>query len=238
MEEVAFVDGDIITIEVHGQTFSIALKTVPNSLNTTRSYFEIARTATSEHVATAFEALLSNAIASGTLQGSVIKSVSVKDSALSINVQSASPISLSIVGNRTIGATASIHGINHSRDLLDDTASYATAITTTPIQEQIDPVGDILTLNAGMVEEGYSYRIQLDGQNYEYVAYADDTINDVADGLKMALDAAAIQGLTVSIDYVDNPLQYDVSIHLQLIDGSISNKALTTITVEGGHLVA
>ena len=62
-----------------------------------------------------------------------------------------------------------------------------------------------ITYGAGAVTEGDSFRITLDGTNFDYVARANDTLNDVVRKLKERIDAAGLSGVTVSVTNVADP---------------------------------
>lgn len=50
-----------------------------------------------------------------------------------------------------------------------------------------------------VVSEGDSYRVNVDGTNYDYVAGVNETMEDVARGLKTAIDGGGIDGVTTTV---------------------------------------
>jgi flagellin len=62
-----------------------------------------------------------------------------------------------------------------------------------------------LTFTAGATSEGDSYSLTVGAETINYVARSGDTLNDVASGIKSAIDAANITGVTVDITNVADP---------------------------------
>ena len=64
-----------------------------------------------------------------------------------------------------------------------------------------------VTLTAGAVAAGNSFRIVIGGANtIEYIARTNDTMNDVTRNLKSLIDARGISGISVDMTQVANPL--------------------------------
>ena len=62
-----------------------------------------------------------------------------------------------------------------------------------------------MTFTAGETSEGDSYSFTVGADTINYVARAGDTLNDVTAGIKAAIDAANITGVTVDISNVADP---------------------------------
>jgi len=62
-----------------------------------------------------------------------------------------------------------------------------------------------MTFTAGETSEGDSYSFTVGADTINYVAHAGDTLNDVTAGIKAAIDAANITGVTVDISNVADP---------------------------------
>ena len=52
----------------------------------------------------------------------------------------------------------------------------------------------------GSVSDGDGYRVSIGGATFDYVASAGETFQNVAEGLKIAIDSAAVSGITTNVD--------------------------------------
>lgn len=68
-----------------------------------------------------------------------------------------------------------------------------------------DSSSETVTYTAGALTEGESFRVTIGGTNFDYVARANDTLNDVVRQLKERIDAAGLSGVTVSVTNVADP---------------------------------
>ncbi|MEM6602459.1 MAG: flagellin [Pseudomonadota bacterium] len=232
---LGFANTNQIDLVVSGQTFSVLFETGADGSGDSASLTEVDATGSATDVAAAFATLISNAISSdsGSLNGSGVVSATASLGVLTINTQSSSTTDVSVAGNTTIAGTIAIAGANTNADI--DTAVTTTAITTSAQSANIDDATNTLTLTAGQVSEGDSYRIALNGTNYEYVARQNENLNDVAEGLKTVLDAAGITGLGVTVNRATDPTAQNVTLDLQLLDPTqTSDQALTVASAEDG----
>ena len=78
-----------------------------------------------------------------------------------------------------------------------------------------------ITLTAGSIAVGDTFTINVDSTDYTYTAVADDTINDVADGLKALIDADSITNLTVTVTPGADPTANDATINLAAAGGDV-----------------
>lgn len=79
------------------------------------------------------------------------------------------------------------------------------------------------------VNEGDSYRVTIDGANYDYIAGPGETMEDVARGLKIAVDGAGLAGVTTTVQ--ESGGQYLLAIDN---DGSGSSSLTLASTGEDG----
>lgn len=117
------------------------------------------------------------------------------------------------------GVTAAVSGadITLTSTRAFETAEIAVASqTATPANAQITALGATtgLTLASATIEqraesvgflvgaavtEGDGYRVTFGGQQFTYVAGPDETFEDVAEGLKIAIDSAKIEGISTKV---------------------------------------
>ncbi|MEM6413901.1 MAG: flagellin [Pseudomonadota bacterium] len=88
---------------------------------------------------------------------------------------------------------------------------------------------DTVTLNGRQVNSGDGYRITIDSQVFDYIAKEGDDINDVAAGLKAAIDLkaptiASTQNVTVRVQDSLDPTSSDATLF-------IDNNSATTLAV-------
>ncbi|MCB1337753.1 MAG: flagellin [Maritimibacter sp.] len=77
----------------------------------------------------------------------------------------------------------------------DDVSATAGAGTATLVYR----AEDIAMSTSAQVNEGDSYRISVNGSNYDYIAGKGETMEDVAKGLKTAIDGGAETGVTTQV---------------------------------------
>ena len=77
----------------------------------------------------------------------------------------------------------------------------------------------------GSVSEGDGYRVSIGGATFDYVAAAGETFQDVAEGLKIAVDSAAISGITTNV--VQDEASGDWTLQVD------NNNTVLTLTIDG-----
>jgi len=98
-----------------------------------------------------------------------------------------------------------------------------------------------VTLTAGAVAAGNSFRIVIGGANtIEYIARTNDTMNDVTRNLKSLIDARNITGITVDMTQVANPLTTNSLLTIRNANASAVSLAASSFTggTAGGGLGA
>ena len=93
------------------------------------------------------------------------------------------------------------------------------------------------TLTAGTISEGYSYQLTVGTDTVEYVAKANETLNDVAKALKSAYDALGVTGVTVTANTATDPTATDVTLSVANATGAtlaFSEASFTGGTAGGG----
>ena len=98
-----------------------------------------------------------------------------------------------------------------------------------------------VTLTAGAVAAGNSFRIVIGGSNtIEYIARTNDTMNDVTRNLKSLIDARNITGITVDMTQVANPLTTNSVLTIRNANASAVSLAASSFTggTAGGGLGA
>lgn len=85
------------------------------------------------------------------------------------------------------------------------TISGATSVAATGGGTLAGGDTETLTFTAGTTSEGDSYSFTLGSDTINYVARDGDTLNDVATGVKAAIDAAGITDITVDLTTVADP---------------------------------
>lgn len=115
--------------------------------------------------------------------------------------------------DRASDGTVSASDISVNRYDLSTTAETfggaAATITGTASAASIaDAASETVTYTAGALTEGESFRVTLGGTAYEYVARADDTLNDVVRHLAERI-SGEIDGVTVSYTNVADPESTD-----------------------------
>ena len=98
-----------------------------------------------------------------------------------------------------------------------------------------------VTLTAGAVAAGNSFRIVIGGSNtIEYIARTNDTMNDVTRNLKSLIDARGITGISVDMTQVANPLTTNSVLTIRNANASAVSLAASSFTggTPGGGLGA
>lgn len=93
------------------------------------------------------------------------------------------------------GGTNTI-AVTNNGDTSEDAAAAATQNVTKTLTQRAESV-ELSTVAA--VNDGDSYRITVDGNNFEYIAGAGETMQDVARGLKTAIDAGGLADVTTNV---------------------------------------
>lgn len=150
-------------------------------------------------------------------------------------------------GGTNIGAVA---GVDGGDPLADDSTVTVTATggavtwtqstnETTFQQSQIDEDDSIeVTIKGGTISTGDTFSVG----GVSYTALEGDTINDVAAGLKEALDGESIDNLVVTVGEADDPATGDATLTLTATGGNavvgISDLGATNVAVAAGGLGA
>ncbi len=93
-------------------------------------------------------------------------------------------------------------------------AAGALGVSTASAASIADTATETLTLTAGAIVEGDSFRVTLDGVNYDYVARDGDTLNTVATNLQTTLEAAGLTGVTFAANTVADPTTTNVTLDI------------------------
>ncbi len=116
--------------------------------------------------------------------------------------------------DRASDGSVTVSNINVSRQNLETTVQVmgttanagAVAASNTTIA---DSTSETVTFTAASIAEGNSYSVTIGGTAFEYVARANDSLNDVVGALKTRIDAAGITGISVSVTNVADPTATD-----------------------------
>ena len=92
-----------------------------------------------------------------------------------------------------------------------------------------------ITIKGGAIAAGDAFTINVGGADYTYTAVAGDTINEVAAGLKTAIDAGGVANLTVTVTDATDPAADDAVINLAAAGGDVTfdEGALASTFVQG-----
>ncbi len=75
----------------------------------------------------------------------------------------------------------------------------------TPIDSEIASRSSDVTFNySNGVSEGDSFRVSINGSNYDYVAGKNESFEDVSKGLKTVIDGAAVEGISTNVAQDDS----------------------------------
>jgi flagellin len=117
------------------------------------------------------------------------------------------------------------------------TAITAGAGLATLSESNIDPGNnpETVTLTAGVVTTGMSFQIVIGGTNtIQYIARANDTMNDVVRNLKSLIDARAIPYVSVEVTQVANPVTTNSVLTIYNGYGGQGNLPLAASSFTGG----
>ncbi len=96
------------------------------------------------------------------------------------------------------------------------------------IGERAESIGFLV---GAAIEEGDGYRVTFGGQQFTYVSGPDETLKDVAEGLKIAIDSAKIEGITTKVAQDATSGQWQL-----LIDNdSATDYTLGSVGTKGGE---
>ena len=144
--------------------------------------------------------------------------------------------------DRASDGTVTASNINVSRQSLETSAltlgaGAAIAGATSVVASGATVAGGAsgtLTFTAGATSEGDSYSFTVGADTINYVARSGDTLNDVTSGIKAAIDAANITGVTVDITNVADPTATDSVITINNEGGQPNlNLAVISQTEDG-----
>ena len=124
-----------------------------------------------------------------------------------------------------------ISSVNKFTEFTSIAGSSTGGTTVTEADGTLERRAETITLGAGVVSEGDSYRVQIDGTNYDYVAGKGETMNDVAVGLKAAIDNAGDADITVQVNQADDPVNTDVTLY---VDNNAASVSLAASDNSGG----
>ncbi|WP_034824748.1 flagellin [Hyphomonas pacifica] len=99
----------------------------------------------------------------------------------------------------------------------DESALAAT--TDESVIKNGDSIG--VTIAGGKISTGDTFTINVGGADYTYTAQADDTVNDVAAGLKSLIDAGSVDDLTVTVTDAADPSSGAATITLAADGGDV-----------------
>ncbi|MEM1386046.1 MAG: flagellin [Pseudomonadota bacterium] len=144
-------------------------------------------TATNDEVAAGLVAALNNAGIEGIT--AVVDGVTTNQ----INISSTSKFQdVEVNLDSSAAATFAVNG-----------AAGAGAVTGATINARASEVefssGGVGAANTAGVSEGDGYRVTIGGQVFDYVAGKNETFNDVANGLKLAIDAGALPNISTNV---------------------------------------
>lgn len=153
--------------------------------------------------------------------------------------------------DRASDGSVTASNINVSRVSLETSAETAgtTAITTGNTgfaaisgATVADGAAVTATFTAGAIATGDTFTVTLDSEAITYVAKANETLNDVAAGLKTAIEANTniTAGFTVDITQVSDPSSTDTVLTINNDTGALATSATTSFTggTIGGGLAA
>ncbi|MFT4149080.1 MAG: flagellin [Paracoccaceae bacterium] len=136
----------------------------------------------------------------------------------------------------SISSTRAFEGVAVSVDAASGAAigSQITEVNgaaTTASSATIDERALNVTFDkAASVAEGDGYRVSFGGEQFTYVAGPDESMEDVARGLKTAIDSKKIDGVTTSVTQAD-----DGSWQLKVDNNSATAKTLVAVGASGGE---
>ena len=78
-----------------------------------------------------------------------------------------------------------------------------------------------VTIKGGTLSAGDTFTVNVDNTDYTYTALEGDTVNDVAAGLKTALDDASITNLAVTVTDATDPATGDATLNIAADGGTV-----------------
>jgi flagellin len=111
----------------------------------------------------------------------------------------------------------------------DDDASAATGTGSATLVYRAE---EVALSNAAKVNEGDSYRITVNGNNYDYVAGKGESMEDVARGLKTSIDAGAETGVSTRVVQDSTTDEWKVLVDY---DGSNATAGATLSLADAGQ---
>ena len=112
---------------------------------------------------------------------------------------------------------------------LESINGAATGDTTTETGTVDQRAEEIFFTTGASVAEGNSYQVSIGGSAYFYTAGKGETFEDVARGLKTAVDSAGLDGITTQVAVDESTGQTSLK-----IDNSGADAALATAAMDGG----
>ncbi len=125
------------------------------------------------------------------------------------------------------GATNTIAVTNNGNSA--DDASAATGAGNATLVYRAE---EVALSNAAKVNEGDSYRISVNGNNYDYIAGKGETMEDVARGLKTAVDTGAETGVTTRVTQDSTTGEWKVLVDY---DGTDTTAGATMALADAGQ---
>ncbi|MEX3017512.1 flagellin N-terminal helical domain-containing protein [Gymnodinialimonas hymeniacidonis] len=107
-------------------------------------------------------------------------------------------------------------------------AQVGTAVEEATIDQRAE---EVFFTTAAAPSEGNSYQASIAGTAYFYTAGAGETMEDVARGLKTAIDAAGIEGVTTQVAINDSTGE----VSLKVDNSSATTLAFATAAADGGE---
>ncbi|MEM7722220.1 MAG: flagellin [Pseudomonadota bacterium] len=125
------------------------------------------------------------------------------------------------------GATNTV-AVTNNGNSDDDQSATAGAGTATLVYR----AEEVALSNAAKVNEGDSYRITVNGNNYDYVAGKGENMEDVARGLKTSIDAGAETGVSTRVTQDDTTGEWTVLVDY---DGTDATAGATMTLADAGQ---
>ena len=131
------------------------------------------------------------------------------------------------------GVTATIDGTNANQINITSTRSFEdvslSATGATASDASIGARAETIDFStAATVNEGDGYRVTVGSESFSYVAGKGETMEDIAKGLKVAIDSGGVEGVTTSVSQDEATGQWSLS-----IDNDGSGSASLAIGVVG-----
>jgi len=125
------------------------------------------------------------------------------------------------------GATNTVAVTNNGNSADDATAATGTGSATLVYRAE-----EVVLSNAARVNEGDSYRISVNGNDYDYIAGKGETMEDVARGLKTAVDTGAETGVSTQVVQDGTTQEWKVLVDY---DGSDATAGATMTLADSGQ---